>query len=449
MNTQFAQPSMRTVFDLAWPMTIKAVMVFATVVIDTILVAPLGETALGAMALATAIGGFVLGSAHAFSNGLQIRTAQARGKDDPDFLSSTLWIGLALSMSVGVIGAILISLFGPMIVANMAQSDEMQRMATDYLTVFVIVILAESFGQALSSFFNGLGQTRQPMFSYLIAVPTNIVISIILIHGHFGLPALGVTGAACGSAIAVVTQATYLYWRLRRLRIGRPARWYGGSLGDAVKRHLRFVTPVAATFISAIAAADICVLLYAKLSLNDFAAMSIIGPWIQIGGTFGMQWAQASGISVAQMMGRNATAEQLNSFLKMAWVGAAIGAMIVAAIYGILCLLIERIYPELTTQTQTALLSFLPILLLLPFPKGSNAMCGNTLRAAGDTMAVMHIFIWSQWVFRVPATALFILVWDINVFWVLSIQLFEELLKFPMFHLRFLWSDWRTGRRFG
>jgi len=62
-------PTARHVFSLAWPMTLKAVILHGTVVIDAYLVASLGETALAAMGLAAAIAGFVLGAILAFAKG--------------------------------------------------------------------------------------------------------------------------------------------------------------------------------------------------------------------------------------------------------------------------------------------------------------------------------------------------------------------------------------------
>ena len=91
------------------------------------------------------------------------------------------------------------------------------------------------------------------------------------------------------------------------------------------------------------------------------------------------------------------------------------------------------------------MLSFLPVLLVLPFPKGSNAMCGHTLRAGGDTFYVMNIFITAQWLFRVPLTALFVLSLGLSVTWVFALFLAEEIFKFPLFHLRFLKGEWKRG----
>ena len=87
--------------------------------------------------------------------------------------------------------------------------------------------------------------------------------------------------------------------------------------------------------------------------------------------------------------------------------------------------------------------SFLPVLLLLPIPKASNAICGNTLRAAGDTVYVMNLFIGAQWLCKVPLTALFILYFGLSVTWVFAILLLEEFVKFPAFHLRIYSGRWK------
>ncbi|MBO6920003.1 MAG: hypothetical protein JJ858_16365 [Rhizobiaceae bacterium] len=52
-------------------------------------------------------------------------------------------------------------------------------------------------------------------------------------------------------------------------------------------------------------------------------------------------------------------------------------------------------------------------------------------------------FIWAQWGFRVPATALAVLYFDLSAFWVLSLLFLEELVKFLPFHTRLWRGDWK------
>lgn len=439
-------PGAKDVFALAWPMTLKALFLHGTVVIDGLLVSPLGEGALAAMGLAAALGGMVLGVIFAFSHAMQIRTAQAFGNGDPVFLKSVLVSGLTISIAIGVLGALLINLAATPLVDRLAPSPIIGAEARTYLAIFSFVLLGEAVGQCIASYFNGCSQTKLPLLGYLFSVPINVVASLGLIHGLWGLPALGVAGAATGSAIAIGVQTVLWVGLLRRRhrRVLHTKGWRNETAAATIWRHLIFALPIAATFISATVATHVCSLIYASMALNAFAAMTLIAPWNLLAGQIAMQWTQAAGIIVAQLLGKKAPSAVLDRFLSSAWVGAFVAAGVVATIFLIMCLSLDWIYPDLQSETRAILFGFLPILLIIQFPRATNAICGNTLRAAGDTVYVMHIFLWSQWAFRVPATALFVLYMELSAFWVLSLFLWEEVLKFPAFHRRLWRGEWKT-----
>ena len=441
------QPGAGDVFALAWPMTLRAIFLHGTVVIDGFLLSSLGEDALAAMGLAAALGGIMLGVIFAFSHAMQIRTAQAFGSGAPVFLSSVLGSGLTISVGMGVLGVVLIFFWGGTLIDALAPSVEVAAAAQTYLMIFTIVILGEADGQCIASFFNGCSRTKLPLYGYLLSVPINVCSSIVLIHGYFGLPAFGVAGAALGSAIAIMVQT--IFWTLLLLRnngyLRHIAGWHHTTFLPSVKAHVRFALPIAATFVSATLSTHVCSLIYAKMSLNGFAAMTLIAPWNLLAGQVAMQWTQATGILVAQLLGQRTSEDVLDRFLSRAWTGAFFAAGIVAAIFLIMCLSLDWIYPNLEAETRAILFGFLPILLIIQFPRATNAICGNTLRASGDTVYVMHIFIWSQWAFRVPATALFVLYLDLSAFWILSLFLWEEVLKFPVFHRRLWRGDWKRS----
>ena len=442
-----AGPGERQVFALAWPMTLKAIFLHGTVVIDGFLLSSLGEGALAAMGLAAALGGIVLGVIFAFSHAMQIRTAQAFGSGDKVFLKSVLASGLAVSLSIGLIGVALIFIWGGTVISALAPSGEIAMQAKSYLFIFSIVILCEAIGQCIASFFNGCSRSKLPLYGYLFSVPINVTASIILIHGYWGFPAFGVAGAALGSAIAIFTQT--VFWAVLLLRtngqLTRVAGWHHDTFVPTIKRHLWFALPIAATFVSATLSTHVCSLIYVNMSLNGFAALTLIAPWNLLAGQVAMQWTQATGILVAQLLGKGTPESVLDRFLSRAWKGAFVAAGIVALLFLIMCLSLDWIYPNLESETRAILFGFLPILLIIQFPRATNAICGNTLRAAGDTVYVMHIFIWSQWAFRVPATAVLILYFDLSAFWILSLFLWEEVIKFPAFHRRLWRGDWKRS----
>lgn len=428
-------------------MTLKAIFLHGTVVIDGFLLSSLGEGALAAMGLAAALGGIVLGVIFAFSHAMQIRTAQAFGGGDQVFLKSVLASGLTVSLTIGIIGVGVIFTWGGTLIAALAPTTEIAEQAQTYLFIFTIVILCEAVGQTIVSFFNGCSRSKLPLYGYLLSVPINISSSIVLIHGLWGFPAMGVAGAAIGSAIAITVQTAF--WSVLLLRTNGHLRsvagWHHVTFLPTIKRHIRFALPIAATFVSATLSTHVCSLIYAKMSLNGFAAMTLIAPWNLLAGQVAMQWTQATGILVAQLLGKHTSEDVLDRFLSRAWRGAFVTAGIVSLIFLAMCLSLDWIYPNLEARTRDILFGFLPILLIIQFPRATNAICGNTLRAAGDTVYVMHIFVWAQWAFRVPATALFVLYFDLSAFWILSLFLWEEVIKFPAFHRRLWRGDWKRS----
>jgi Na+-driven multidrug efflux pump len=432
---------------MAWPLGLKAVMLHGIIVIDALLIAPLGEAALAAMGLAGAIAGVLLGVIFAFSNATQIRIAQAFGAAGPVSLKTSFYCGLFINVVLTLLGLCGVIMFGDDLIAHFAHTPWIAEQAVAYLNLFLIVVFFEAIGQCLAGHFNGCGKTKTPFYSYLIAVPINVVISYCLIYGFYGFPEMGVAGAAVGSAVSSIARVGFL--TLRGLRddwaVFSAIGWSRDTFWIALKRHWIFALPIAGTFVSMSLGTQACALIYATMSVNEFAAMTLILPWVATAGTFGMAWAQATGIIMAQLLGRGLDALSLDLFLSRAWRGAFVAAGLVALAYMILVVFSGQIYSDLQPETRAALIMFLPVLVVLPFPKGSNAICGQTLRAAGDTLRVMNIFVAGQWMFKVPLTALFVVYLNLSVGWVFAVVLFEELFKFLPFHRRVWKGQWKNA----
>ncbi|ASJ76365.1 MATE family efflux transporter [Granulosicoccus antarcticus] len=444
--TELPLPGSRNVLSLAWPLAINAIMLNGIVIVDTFLVSSLGEGALASMGLATAIISLLLGTLFALSTATQILVAQGQGANDPVRLKSAFWCGLVLNSVASMLCLMLTWTIGDEIISYFAHTPQIAADAISYLHVFTAVIIGEMLSQSVSCYFNGTGRTKLPFFSHLVTIPVNIGLSVVLIYGLYGFPELGLTGAAIGSAAAAIVRMLFLmYCILQRDRaIIFVAGWSQTTLARSSIRHLILALPIAATFFSQSVATVLCTLLYARMSVSQFAAITLIMPWIQIFGQFMTSWAQATGIFVGQLLGKKTSASSLDEFLSRVWRITFALAALVSLLHLVTSLSFGWIYGDLLEDTQDALWSFLPVLLILSFPKSSNAICGHTLRAGGDTVYVMNIFVFSQWAVRVPLTILFILYLDLSAAWVFSLFLVEELVKFPLFHRRIYSGKWRT-----
>ncbi len=439
-----AEPTLRTVLALAWPLALNALLLQAVLIVDTVLVTPLGEQSLAAMGLAASLASLVIGALFAFSNGTQLIVAQAVGARHALGIRSGFWSGMVVNLLVAALGICLVQWLAAGLLNRLAENAYIAEQAYAYLSVFCLVFLGVAVSQNLTVFFNASGNSRVPFYSNLIELPVNAVLSFLLIHGYGGLPAMGVAGAAVGTLIGVLVRSLFLLVCLYSGAQAAPLTqgWPTGRRLHDVRSHFAQAWPIAGSFISMTLSLSVCMLFYSRLGVNQFAALTLIFPWVRAGGQLVTSWAQATGILVGQMLGRGQFA-MLDDFVGRTWRFSFCLGLLVACSFVAMCYSFAWVYPELQAETLGYLWELLPILLLLPLLRTSNTMCGNLLRAGGDAAYSMKVHVGSQWIVTVPLTVVAVVYLELSVFWIYSIILLEEVVKALPFHQRVYSGRWK------
>ena len=88
---------------LSWPLAFNALLVQSMLMIDTLLVAPLGELPVAAMGIATTIVAFALGIEIAIGNGVQLLVGRAHGAKSQADLAVAYWSGLLINISTSLV----------------------------------------------------------------------------------------------------------------------------------------------------------------------------------------------------------------------------------------------------------------------------------------------------------------------------------------------------------
>jgi putative MATE family efflux protein len=188
-------------------------------IVDTAMVGFLGDAALAAVGL----GGFVVFMCQALilgiSTGVQTSAARRKGEGKPERAAAILNSAIVIVLVVApVFSLVLIQLAEP--VYPFLNSDPaVIEKGVPYIEWRLGAIVFVGMNFAFRGYWNALDLSRLYMTTLIIMHACNIVLNYALIFGHFGAPALGVTGAGMASAISMgIGTTVYFYLGFRHVR---------------------------------------------------------------------------------------------------------------------------------------------------------------------------------------------------------------------------------------
>jgi Na+-driven multidrug efflux pump len=88
----------------------------------------------------------------------------------------------------------------------------LQVMEADYARILTLTIPIAIISASLSGFFSGIGRTSVVMWSNLLITLVNIILDYGLIFGHWGMPRMGVAGAAWATFISLLLGTLTQLW---------------------------------------------------------------------------------------------------------------------------------------------------------------------------------------------------------------------------------------------
>ncbi len=205
MNTSEKRASYKLEFKLnirlAYPIMIGQMGQILVSLADNIMVGRLGSTELAAVSLANAV--FipltVVGMGISFA--LPPLVAEASGRQNERRVSRYFKHSLVINLVYALLAMAVIE--GVIYTAyELRQVPAVVDLAIPYLRISSIGIIPFMIFQTLRCYADGLGQTHPAMYALVIGNIINVIANYMFIYGHWGAPALEVTGAAIGTLIS-------------------------------------------------------------------------------------------------------------------------------------------------------------------------------------------------------------------------------------------------------
>jgi putative MATE family efflux protein len=205
-------------------------------VTNTVLLAHVGQAELGAVAMGDIVLELAVLPALGLVEAVQIVVARRAGQERLSELRRAFSRGMFLIGLVSVAAALSIALLAPTLANGLAGNSGVADRLAAFLRIAAMGIVFETASLGLGAVCVGLGRTRILLGATAVLVVTNLTLDSVLIFGRLGFPALGIEGAAIGSAVAEVAAfAVLAVYFLRNLDI-RPLR--GRTTDDGLTRSL-------------------------------------------------------------------------------------------------------------------------------------------------------------------------------------------------------------------
>ena len=196
---------------IAIPVALQNLLTTTASMIDTMMIAPLGETSVGALGLCAQFSSLMFSGYWGFVGGGMLFFAQYWGAKDDAGIERSYGLTWLCMMTVAVIFGCT-AIFAPEWVMRVyTDKAAMQRIGVEYLRIVGFAYLMQVFSMAMSSLLRATERVRIPMIASMASVATNLFLNWVLIYGKLGFPAMGIRGAALATTCAAAVNVAAIY----------------------------------------------------------------------------------------------------------------------------------------------------------------------------------------------------------------------------------------------
>ena len=200
-NKMGVMPVGKLLLNMAIPMIISMLVQAFYNIVDSVYVSRISESAVTALSLAFPIQNVQIGFAIGIGVGVNSLLSKSLGQGNRDMANRTAGNGIFLVL-IAVAGLMLFGFFGTRPYYEV-QSEVMETVEggiaySRICCIFTLGVFAEILFERL---LQATGRTVHTMITQGVGAIVNIVLDPIFIFGYFGVPAMGIAGAAVATVI--------------------------------------------------------------------------------------------------------------------------------------------------------------------------------------------------------------------------------------------------------
>ena len=222
---------LKKVAVIAVPVAMQNLLTTTGSMVDTMMIASLGQTEIGAVGLCAQFSSLMFSCYWGFVGGGMLFFSQYWGAKDDEGINRSYGLTLVCMMTVAIVFCGLATLAPETIMRLYTDKEAIHQAGIEYLRIAGFAYPLMVFSMAAAALLRSTERVRIPLYGSIVVVAVNISLNWVLIFGHLGFPAMGVRGAALATVIAQFSGVVLI------LLLGRKNRH---PYLLAVRRHFRW-----------------------------------------------------------------------------------------------------------------------------------------------------------------------------------------------------------------
>jgi putative MATE family efflux protein len=431
------------VFALAWPAVVANLLYSTVGFVGTKIVGALGAPAVAAVTTGNRIFFILQAVLMAVTAGTTALVARAWGAQDREEAERVATASLVLC--VGLAGALTIP--GMLFCNELARIFRLDAQAVADAATFIwwLSVFNAPFAASfvIGTALRAAGDTRTPLWIGAITNVVNIFLAYGLVLGRFGMPKLGVAGAAIANGLSFSSGAVIFAWLwLRgRLLVGPGP---GGSLSrPRLRRMLQIGYPAALEQVVWQGGFIVFLWIVALYGTAPYAAYGIGVTILSFSFVVGFGFSIAAGTLVGQHLG----AEDPAGAARSGWRALRLSIAAMVVLGTIIVVFARSIAEFMIADPEVVELTvfFIYVLGAMQPLMAIEFALGGALRGAGDTRFPLLAVLAGLIDVRVTLAALF--AWlGLSVHWVFAALIGDYIVKATMLTWRFASGRWKSIR---
>lgn len=206
-NKMGTMPVGKLLIQISLPIMISMFVQALYNIVDSIFVAKLSTDALTAVSLAFPIQNLMISAGVGTGVGINALLSMRLGQKDNKAVNQTALNGVFLVIITIVLFIILGLTIPHAYLKSQTSNMQIVELGTDYLEICMIFCFGLFIAITFERLLQATGRTVLSMISQMAGAITNIILDPIMIFGFFGIPAMGIKGAAWATVIGQIIGA--------------------------------------------------------------------------------------------------------------------------------------------------------------------------------------------------------------------------------------------------